>query len=75
MNGQGKELAGPRPNRSRILDESRERDFVSSRLDAGARMQAAFNLSMDLYKLRIAALRSRGFSEEEIRALRDEIRK
>jgi len=62
-----KESALDRPNPSRALRESRKlsRDSLAC-ISPGRRMEAAFTLSMDARKLRIAALRAQGFSETDI---------
>jgi len=59
-----------RPAASRVLAESRKASRCAIDLLApGRRMEAAFTLSMDARKLRIAGLRAQGFSETEIRAI------
>jgi hypothetical protein len=53
--------------RSRLLLEAKiKRRLARSTLSPGQKMAAAFSLSMEARKLRIAALRSQGFGETEI---------
>jgi len=53
--------------RSRMLLEAKiKRRLARSALSPGQKMAAAFSLSMEARKLRIAALRSQGFGEAEI---------
>ena len=59
-----------RPNVSRVLAETRE---ASRRAIApttpGRRMEMAFIISLDARKLRMAGLKTQGFSESEIGAI------
>ena len=53
--------------RSQLLLESKtKRRRARNALDPGQKMMTAFSLSMEARKLRIAGLRSQGFSEMEI---------
>jgi hypothetical protein len=59
-----------RPNASRVLAETRtagRRAFEPTA--TGRRMEMAFTLSMDARKLRMAGLKTQGFSESEVSAI------
>jgi hypothetical protein len=59
-----------RPNPSRVLQGIRDASRRAfSLLPPGRRMEAAFTLSMDALKLRVAGLRERGFSDPQIREI------
>lgn len=56
-----------RPNASRVLSEIRKTSRSAfDLLLPEQRMKAAFVLSMDVRKMRIAGLKAQGFSEPEI---------
>jgi hypothetical protein len=55
---------------SAVLEKlRRERMEALKELDPGARMEAAFALSLEARKLFLAGLRAQGFSESEIHVL------
>lgn len=60
-----------RPNASRALAETRQasRCFFDP-LGPGRRMEIAFRISMDAWKLHVAGLKMQGFSDAEVSAMR-----
>ena len=59
-----------RPNASRVLSEiGKPGRRAFDLLPPGRRREAAFALSMDACKMRIAGMRVQGFSDSEIRAV------
>jgi hypothetical protein len=67
---EGKPGSPERPIASRVLAETRKASRQALGLLApGRRMEAAFMLSMEARKFRIAGLRAQGFPENEIRAI------
>jgi hypothetical protein len=61
-----------RPNASRVLAETRKASrYAVDLMTPGRRMELAFAISLDARKLRMAGLKTQGFSESEICIIMD----